>query len=508
MSVALEWPKTSSPQAKASEIQNTGTALLKWDRSLIVLVYALAMAWVESAVVFYLRTFVDRLVPYQPNPLPITSGLGRAEVIREAATIIMLFAVGWLAGRTWRSRLGYTLLAFGAWDIAYYVWLFALTGWPASLADWDILFLIPLPWWGPVWAPISIAALMILFGTVVGRHDSPERPLWPSRITTFAATLGCLLALFVFMADSLRSVARGNGIAQLRDLLPESFNWPLFLVALTCLGAPVLEVLLKALMRPIQSAEHRMNYRRWIDHFARNRQERQEPDWLAPVVVLHRDILQPLVRSLEQFRLGDGGGPASLIAYDAERFRSSSPEMRTIVDAWFREEAEHSRLLGCAVQRFGGRIIRSHWSFTAFCWCRRAMGVRFELQVLTLTEIVSTAYYRVLRRHSPDKPLTAMCGLILRDEARHLAFQRDRLAASGRTGRGASESLWRRQFWWLGHAAAMMLWINHGACLRAICGCRAGYFREVRRELRRFIVSLGVESQPRPSVDCSSPKLA
>ncbi|PYI84514.1 MAG: hypothetical protein DME26_13130, partial [Verrucomicrobia bacterium] len=166
-----------------------------------------------------------------------------------------------------------------------------------------------------------------------------------------------------------------------------------------------------------------MNHAKWIGHFARNHQNRPEPDWSAPTT-LSPEVLAPLLRSLEQFRLGDGGGPASLIAHDAEKFRSRTAEMRTLVDFWFAEEAEHSRLLGCAVDRLGGRRITSHWSFTAFCFCRRVLGVRFELQVLLLTELVSTAYYRVLRRHSPDAPLATMCALILRDEAGHVAFHR------------------------------------------------------------------------------------
>ena len=94
MNAALELPKAASGQVAG--IRTAAAAVPKWDRSLIVCVYALAMAWVESAVVFYLRTFVDRLVPYQSNPLPIASGFGRAEVIREAATIVMLFAVGYI----------------------------------------------------------------------------------------------------------------------------------------------------------------------------------------------------------------------------------------------------------------------------------------------------------------------------------------------------------------------------------------------------------------------------
>src|SRR5690348_8758386 len=71
------------------------------NRWLVVALYAVAMAWVEAAVVYYLRTLVDRIDPYQPNPLPIATGLGEAELVREFATLAMLVAVGWLAGATW-----------------------------------------------------------------------------------------------------------------------------------------------------------------------------------------------------------------------------------------------------------------------------------------------------------------------------------------------------------------------------------------------------------------------
>ena len=237
-----------------------------------------------------------------------------------------------------------------------------------------------------------------------------------------------------------------------------------------------------------------MNYAKWIAHFTRNGQNRPEPDWTASVN--GHGIPAPTLRSVEQFRLGDGGGPASLIAYDAEGFRSSTPEMRTIVDLWFAEEAEHARLLGCAVRRFGGRIITSHWSFTAFCFCRRVLGVRFELQVLTLTELVSTAYYRMLRAHSPDGPLAAMCELILRDEAGHVAFQRDRLASQNVPKRGLRGLLWRIQFLLFGYAAGTMLWINHAPGLKAIGGSRMEFYSEVTRQLTRFSRSLRRAAKP------------
>jgi len=232
-----------------------------------------------------------------------------------------------------------------------------------------------------------------------------------------------------------------------------------------------------------------MNYTKWIEYFTRNKQNRPEPDWSAPVNVPAM-ILAPMLHSIEEFRLGDGGGPASLIAFDRESFRSRTNEMRQIVDLWFAEEAEHARLLGCAVRRFGGRIITSHWSFTAFCLCRRLLGVRFELQVLTLTELVSTGYYRMLRKYAPDGPLAAMCELILRDEAGHVAFQRDRIMSSGCPRRGLRGWLWRLQFLLCGYAAGTVLWVSHARCLKAIGSTRGEYYLEITHQITRFIQSL------------------
>ena len=150
-----------------------------WKRWLAVFLYAAAMAWVEAAAVLYLRTLIDRVQPYQPNPLPVAGSMALIEVVREAATLLMLLTVGFLAGRAWRSRLGYAAIAFGVWDILYYVFLKTICGWPHSLLDWDILFLIPLPWWGPVLAPVLISLLLILWGTLASQFEHAPTPLLP-----------------------------------------------------------------------------------------------------------------------------------------------------------------------------------------------------------------------------------------------------------------------------------------------------------------------------------------
>jgi hypothetical protein len=109
---------------------------------------------------------------------------------------------------------------------------------------------------------------------------------------------------------------------------------------------------------------------RWVGHFQANHENRPEPDWSAPIT-LPPEVITPLLRSLEQFQLGDGGGPAYLIARNREQFLAQDDATRQLVDLWFAEEREHARLLGAAVARFGGTCITKHWSFTAFCATRK-----------------------------------------------------------------------------------------------------------------------------------------
>jgi len=197
--------------------------------------FAIAMAWLEAASVFYIRALVDRIEPYQANPLPLHGALGNVELWREAATLVMIATLGILTGRTWRRRLGYAAITFGVWDIFYYVFLRLISGWPKTLLDWDILFLLPLPWWGPVLAPVSIALVMILWGTVATQStDDATEARWARAL----AGVGIALALVVFMIDAWRALPHGRDA--ILQVLPATFNWPLFCVALLLMAAPIL----------------------------------------------------------------------------------------------------------------------------------------------------------------------------------------------------------------------------------------------------------------------------
>jgi hypothetical protein len=210
----------------------------------VVMAFAIAMAWLEAATVFYIRALVDRIEPYQANPLPqeaMNGALGIVELWREAATLVMIATLGMLAGHTWRRRAGYAAVAFGTWDIFYYVFLRLISGWPKSMLDWDILFLLPLPWWGPVLAPVSIALVMVVWGTLATQSPDGAKD---ARWAWAAGGAGVVLALGVFMIDAWRALPDGR--EAVLQVLPTTFNWPLFVVALLLMASPALHRVIAA----------------------------------------------------------------------------------------------------------------------------------------------------------------------------------------------------------------------------------------------------------------------
>ncbi len=189
------------------------------EKIIWVMVFGIAMAFAESAVVVYLRAI------YYPEgfafPLKLaTDNLIRVEVLRECATMFMLFSVAVLAGRKLWERFAYFLFCFGVWDIFYYVWLKVMIDWPSSIFEWDILFLIPLPWIGPVIAPVSISLLMITVGFFIifsFYRGYDFRPVLSSKILVLAGTA---LILFSFMRDTE---------AAFNQQLPEPYLYSLLL---------------------------------------------------------------------------------------------------------------------------------------------------------------------------------------------------------------------------------------------------------------------------------------
>jgi hypothetical protein len=197
-----------------------------------VALYALAMAYVESAAVLYLRTIYGGIDPVGPRHPPFTPlpDFGWIEIGREAATLAMLVAVGYLAAGSLAGRVGAFGIAFGVWDIFYYVFLRLFAGWPASPLAPDILFLIPLPWWGPVVAPMVVAAVMVVVGAMAMARELGDGLPRPSRADCVMVLLGTALCLLAFMFNALLALPRGLEAAF--SARAGSFPWPVYGIGL------------------------------------------------------------------------------------------------------------------------------------------------------------------------------------------------------------------------------------------------------------------------------------
>ncbi|MCB9262841.1 MAG: hypothetical protein H6607_10745 [Flavobacteriales bacterium] len=157
------------------------------------------MGLLETAVVVYLR---ELCFPEGFDfPLkPIGRNLAAVELWREVATIVMLIGVGYLAGHNKNTRFGWFLYAFALWDIFYYVFLKLFLGWPASVATWDVLFLIPVIWVGPVWAPVLLSLIMIGF-TVVLNQMNRQYNVAIGRLNWLLLIVGSVVCIVSFCVD-------------------------------------------------------------------------------------------------------------------------------------------------------------------------------------------------------------------------------------------------------------------------------------------------------------------
>lgn len=184
------------------------------------LVFAIAMAYLEAAVVVYLREI------YYPDgfqfPLKlIADRMAIIEIGREAATIIMLWFITLMASNKFKEQFPLFLFAFGVWDIFYYFWLKVLINWPALRGEWDILFLIPVPWVAPWLYPVLVSIGFIVAAVLTLHHSAKFSDTILTTKEWILMILAAVIILFSFLWETEKVLA---------GLIPVYFPWWLFLI--------------------------------------------------------------------------------------------------------------------------------------------------------------------------------------------------------------------------------------------------------------------------------------
>jgi hypothetical protein len=184
------------PDAQAEPLKTT---ILRFC---VVVVFGVAFANIEASVVVYLRQifhpdgfrFPMKIFSEQPHLKKLLFN----EIGREAATMVLILTACWLAGRNRQQRFAYFLTIFAVWDIFYYVWLKILIGWPATIMDWDILFLIPVTWASPVLYPVVISIVWLVWAAIILYLDSRGRYLGPTLSDWLAFAAAGLIIIVSF----------------------------------------------------------------------------------------------------------------------------------------------------------------------------------------------------------------------------------------------------------------------------------------------------------------------
>ena len=222
-------------------------------RLIITGIFAIGMGFLEAIVVVYLRDL------YYPEgfDFPLQSFDERLlviEWIRELSTLVMLITVGILAGRTLLQRFGMFLYAFAVWDIFYYLALKLFLNWPAGLLTWDLLFLIPVTWVGPVLAPVICSLTMILFVIITNYPVSSCTNLRLKTGEWIFLISGAFIIFLSFIKDYSLLLIRGGFLSDILNLaenqefqdiitsyVPTRFSWNLFILGeiliLVCIGS-------------------------------------------------------------------------------------------------------------------------------------------------------------------------------------------------------------------------------------------------------------------------------
>ena len=213
------------------------------NKLIIITLFAIAMGFLESAVVIYLR---EIMYPEGFNfPLaPIHPDLALTEILREAATMIMLICIGLLAARTFSERFAWFIYSFAIWDIFYYIFLWLLVDWPESLMTWDVLFLIPATWTGPVVTPLILTLLMISLSLTIIFAGSRGKNTRIQALEWTAMSFGSVIVILAFISDYMNHMLAAFSFSELlrfgdprlleiaRQYVPDKFPWVFFLIGI------------------------------------------------------------------------------------------------------------------------------------------------------------------------------------------------------------------------------------------------------------------------------------
>ena len=230
-----------------------------------------------------------------------------------------------------------------------------------------------------------------------------------------------------------------------------------------------------------------MNTSYWIQHYETNTRLNDTMKLPAEPCVLPEAVRAPIARSLAVFQLGESGGGTRLKRYaKVIAPLTQFTGYQRAIDLFIAEEQSHAALLGRLITHLKQPPLQKQWTNSIFRWARNLVNLEFNIQILLTAELVAEVYFGLLYLRCADPAVKQVSHKLLRDEMKHLEFQRQFLAERLQGFTPAARRVWFVQFSLIHRFVAFVVSWDHRTCLRAVHVSPAAFRARCAQSLERF----------------------
>jgi hypothetical protein len=230
---------------------------------------------------------------------------------------------------------------------------------------------------------------------------------------------------------------------------------------------------------------HTNNY--WIAYFTQNLQK-QRINWqLEPNISPEETSV--ILKSLQAWQLGETSEGRQLIAASEKHaLKTNQSDYVDAIRLFIKEEQKHGNNLGMYLDRIGKPRVKKDWGDSLFRKVRH-LNTSMESWTLAVITVESAAqiFYQALKDATGCGLLKQICTDILIDEAYHITFQTERLAAIF-LNKTPFEKSWRRVLYkYFFMSTSLLIWFANRRLFKAGGNTFGIYMKKMRLKYVRTI---------------------
>lgn len=219
----------------------------------------------------------------------------------------------------------------------------------------------------------------------------------------------------------------------------------------------------------------------WLSYFRNNKS-------LHPIAILPDHIemetclRKSIIKSLQRFQIGETGDGKHLRKFAASQNDDAYSEC---IDLFIKEEQSHGRVLAEVIRALDGTLINWHWTDAVFVLFRRILGLKTEIFMLLIAEVIGKCFYKAIADKIEHEQLKEIFSLIVLDEIAHLSFHSQFLSIQFRDSSWSFKTLVNYLWTLLFHSACLAFVLDHKDALQNLGISSAEFTQRCARDFHR-----------------------